>query len=94
MGVCSALAALMLVAAYVLDYFTHARMGMARHMVYLRNKWTEALPVETLRVVGVVVVVLVVAALVMMVVRGRSWRSPLAAVSVAVTVALAVVYAA
>lgn len=94
MGACSALAALILVAAYVLNYFTHARMGMARHMVYLRNKWTEALPVETLRVVGVVVAVLVVAALVAWVVRGRAWRSPLASVFVAAAAVLAVVYAA
>ena len=94
MGACSALAALMLAAAYVLDYFTHTRMGMARHMVYLRNKWTEALPIEALRVVGAVVAVLVATALVAWVVRRRAWRSPLAAVSVAVTVALAVVYAA
>lgn len=93
MGACYALTAALLAAAAAVDHFAHARMGMARHMVYLRSKWSEALPVEVLRVVAVVVVAALAVALAVWLVRSASWRSPLAAVACALAVVLACLYA-
>lgn len=93
MVACYVLTAVLLAAAAVVDHFTHARMGMARHMVYMRSKWSEALPVGTLRVVAVAVVVLAVVALAVWAVRRKAWRSPVAAVALVLAVALACLYA-
>ena len=94
-GALYALTGLFLVAAYVLDYFGHARMGMARHLVYMNRKWSAALPVDALRVAAVVLVavllVVLVAALVMRVRRGRRPGLPVAVADV-VALACAVGY--
>lgn len=93
MGVCWVLTALFLVAAAVLNRLTHTRMGMARHMVYLRSKWSDALPVEVLRVVAVLAAVVLAVAIAVWFVRRAAWRSPATAFSFAVMVVLVCLYA-
>lgn len=52
--------ALLGVGAYVIYYLTRRKMGMARHVVYLNNKWKQAYPVERIRT-GVIVCILILA---------------------------------
>lgn len=53
----------------VVHYFTHARMGMARHMSHLNTKFRAALPMDML--VKVLLVVAVVCAVLALVIRLR-----------------------
>ena len=62
-------------AADAVEYLTRTKMGMARHMVYLRGKWSAALPVETLAAVGAAVAVLACAVVVALWVRSGKLKS-------------------
>lgn len=55
--------AALLVAAFVLDYFARARLGMSRWLGYHNQKWEATLPLHALEIIaaGVLVVLLVVA---------------------------------
>lgn len=45
---------LLLAGAWAVDYFARTRMGMARHLVFLRSEWYGAAPVDGLRIAGMV----------------------------------------
>ncbi len=76
----------------VVNYFTHAKMGMARHMVYMRSKWSAALPVEELRIACVVVVALIFACLLVWCVL-EARRTPGLVVSLVLLGVLVAIYA-
>lgn len=86
------LTAALLAGAWAVDHFTHAKMGMARHMVYMRSKWSAALPLDGLRVAAVVLVAAVCVLAVVRLVRRRAWRRPAALVAVTLAVVLATAY--
>ena len=45
--------ALMLVAAYLVNYFTHAKMGMLRHVVHKNYIWEQEYPIQTIKYVSI-----------------------------------------
>ena len=70
-----AVAILLFGAADAVEYFTRTKMGMARHMVYLRGKVSAVLPVETLAAIVVAVAVLACAVVVALWVRSGKLKS-------------------
>lgn len=47
------LEALMLVGAYLLNYFTHAKMGMLRHVVHKNYILEQEYPIQTIKYVAI-----------------------------------------
>ncbi|MCU9810110.1 hypothetical protein LEQ06_19395 [Paraclostridium sp. AKS46] len=47
------LEALMLVGAYLVNYFTHAKMGMLRHVVHKNYIWEQEYPIQTIKYVAI-----------------------------------------
>ncbi|UOW68260.1 hypothetical protein [Paraclostridium bifermentans] len=45
--------ALMLVGAYLVNYFTHAKMGMLRHVVHKNYIWEQKYPIQTIKYVSI-----------------------------------------
>ena len=54
---CIILEILAIAGAYAVNYFTKARMGMLRHMVYLNGKWEKMLPIQMLKWIIVVTII-------------------------------------
>ncbi|GAA0102671.1 hypothetical protein UT300012_33860 [Paraclostridium bifermentans] len=50
--------ALMLVGAYLVNYFTHAKMGMLRHVVHKNYIWDQKYPIQTIKYVSILVLVI------------------------------------
>lgn len=58
--------ALMLVGAYLVNYFTHAKMGMLRHVVHKNYIWEQKYPIQTIKYVSILaLVILMIIVLVM-----------------------------
>lgn len=54
---------LMLVGAYMVNYFTHAKMGMLRHVVHKNYVWEQEYPIETIKytaILSLVILMLIV----------------------------------
>ncbi len=45
--------ALMLVGAYLVNYFTHAKMGMLRHVVHKNYIWEQEYPIQNIKYVSI-----------------------------------------
>lgn len=52
------LEALMLVGAYLVNYFTHAKMGMLRHVVHKNYIWEQKYPIQTIKYVSILALVI------------------------------------
>lgn len=55
--------ALMLVGAYLVNYFTHAKMGMLRHVVHKNYIWEQKYPIQTIKygsILALVILMLIV----------------------------------
>ncbi|MBS6507223.1 MAG: hypothetical protein KH369_03435 [Paraclostridium bifermentans] len=50
--------ALMLVGAYLVNYFTHAKMGMLRHVVHKNYIWEQKYPIQTIKYVSILALVI------------------------------------
>lgn len=46
-----------IVGAYAVSYFTKARMGMLRHVVYLNGKWEKMLPIQMIKWISVISII-------------------------------------
>ncbi|GAA0706624.1 hypothetical protein GCM10008904_15400 [Paraclostridium ghonii] len=54
---------LMLVGAYMVNYFTHAKMGMLRHVVHKNYVWEQKYPIATIKyaaILSLVILMLIV----------------------------------
>ncbi|MFR3498853.1 MAG: hypothetical protein ACLTT7_07490 [Paraclostridium bifermentans] len=49
---------LMLVGAYLVNYFTHAKMGMLRHVVHKNYIWEQKYPIQTIKYVSILALVI------------------------------------
>ncbi|WGX76569.1 hypothetical protein QJS64_05365 [Paraclostridium bifermentans] len=47
------LEAMMLVGAYLVNYFTHAKMGMLRHVVHKNYIWEQQYPIQNIKYVSI-----------------------------------------
>lgn len=50
--------ALMLVGAYLVNYVTHAKMGMLRHVVHKNYIWEQKYPIQTIKYVSILALVI------------------------------------
>jgi hypothetical protein len=46
------------IGAYAVHYYTKARLGMLRHVVYLNGKWERAYPIESIKMIIIVILLL------------------------------------
>ncbi|WP_250675530.1 hypothetical protein LZ906_002500 [Paraclostridium ghonii] len=54
---------LMLVGAYMVNYFTHTKMGMLRHVVHKNYVWEQKYPIATIKyaaILSIVILMLIV----------------------------------
>lgn len=49
---------LMLVGAYMVNYFTHTKMGMLRHVVHKNYVWEQKYPIATIKYVAIISIVI------------------------------------
>ena len=56
----SALQALLLIAAYGIQYFSVKKMGMMRYVVYINHKWEAQYPIASLKYIAIAVLVFLV----------------------------------
>ncbi|KKY02536.1 hypothetical protein VN21_02675 [Paraclostridium benzoelyticum] len=50
--------AIMLVGAYLVNYFTHAKMGMLRHVAHKNYVWEQQYSIQNIKYVSILVVVI------------------------------------
>ncbi|WP_195945582.1 hypothetical protein [Paraclostridium bifermentans] len=50
--------ALMLVGAYLVNYFTHVKMGMLRYVVHKNYIWEQKYPIQTIKYVSILALVI------------------------------------
>ena len=62
---------IILVAANIINYFTHKRIGMARHMVYMNQKWLAISNFEVYKMLSFILVFVFTAILIYSFVRIR-----------------------
>lgn len=62
--------------AFVVSYFTRKKMGMARHVIFLNQKWQRAYPLETWKVLSILLLALLLLAAVWLLVKRRKTLSP------------------
>lgn len=55
--------ALLLIGTYVVNYFTRKRMGMARYVIYMNQKWEENYPIDKIQIAAVLAFLLLTALL-------------------------------
>src|SRR5699024_12741113 len=55
MIITSILELLIIVGAYMINYYTRVRMGMARHVIYLNRIWEEDLPILTIKILSLLI---------------------------------------
>ncbi len=71
---------LFLAGAYIVQYFTRKKMGMARYVIYKNQGWERSFPIETLKYTSILVLtaltLLILAALVIR--RGQKERLEIA----------------
>src|SRR5699024_5192400 len=48
---------LIIVGAYMINYYTRVRMGMARHVIYLNRIWEEDLPILTIKILSLLIII-------------------------------------
>ncbi|WP_027702982.1 hypothetical protein [Metaclostridioides mangenotii] len=48
----------LLIGAYVVNYFTHKKMGMLRHVVYKNNFWEDKYPIVQIEYISIVLLVI------------------------------------
>lgn len=54
---------LLLIGTYVVNYFTRKRMGMARYVIYMNQKWEENYPIDKIQIAAVLAFLLLTALL-------------------------------
>lgn len=52
---------ILVAAANIINYFTHKKIGMARHMVYMNQKWLAVNNFEIYKISGIVLLLTIVA---------------------------------
>jgi len=57
MIITSILELLIIVGAYMINYYTRVRMGMARHVIYLNRIWEEDLPILTIKILSLLIII-------------------------------------
>ncbi len=82
----------LLIGAYIINYFTHKKMGMARYVVYKNREWEDKYPIELLQYVAIAVVLILTAAVVVRYVRLKEKRSVRMTAAAAATILLDVIY--
>ena len=51
---------ILVAAANIINYFTHKKIGMARHMVYMNQKWLAVNNFEIYKISGIVLLLITV----------------------------------
>ena len=51
---------ILVAAANIINYFTHKKIGMARHMVYMNQKWLAVNNFEIYKISGIVLLLIIV----------------------------------
>ena len=78
--------------AYLLNYFTHKRMGMARHIVYLSHKLAEGYPLPIMAYTFVVLIGVLTALNIIAVLMKYKGLSKLVIASTGVTLVITFAY--
>ncbi len=82
----------LLTGAYIINYFTHKKMGMARYVVYKNREWEDKYPIELLQYAAIAVALILTAAVVVRYVRLKEKRSVRMTAAAAATILLDVIY--
>lgn len=49
--------ALILIGAYMVNYFTHKKMGMLRHVIHKNYVWENTYPIATIQYISVIIMI-------------------------------------
>ncbi len=49
---------LLLIGAYMVNYFTHKKMGMLRHVVHKNYVWENKYPIETIQYISIIALII------------------------------------
>lgn len=49
---------LLLIGAYMVNYFTHAKMGMARHVIHKNYVWENTYPIENIQYAVIIAMII------------------------------------
>jgi hypothetical protein len=49
---------LLLIGAYMVNYFTHAKMGMARHVIHKNYVWENTYPIESIKYGAIIALII------------------------------------
>lgn len=78
----------LLAGAYIVQYFTRRKMGMARYVVYKNRGWESRYPMELMQYAGMLVLCILAGAVTVFYIRRKDRRSIRMAAMVAATVFL------
>ena len=83
---------ILVVAANIINYFTHKRIGMARHMVYMNQKWLAINNFEVYKILSFILVFVFTAILVYSFVKVRTNTKLITKINLGVLVVFAVYF--
>lgn len=62
---------LLVAGAYIVQYYTGKKMGMARHVIFKNQEWEKAYPLEQWKLISIILLVLLLAAVLAILIRRR-----------------------
>ena len=83
---------ILVAAANIINYFTHKRIGMARHMVYMNQKWLAINNFEIYKILSFVLVFVFTAILIFSFVRIRKNTKLITKINLGILVVFAVYF--
>lgn len=83
---------ILVAAANIINYFTHKRIGMARHMVYMNQKWLAINNFEVYKILSFILVFVFTAILVYSFVKVRTNTKLITKINLGVLVVFAVYF--
>lgn len=63
---------LLLIGAYMVNYFTHKKMGMLRHVVHKNYVWENKYPIETIQYISIIALIILMLLVLILYIKRKS----------------------
>ena len=83
---------ILVAAANIINYFTHKKIGMARHMVYMNQKWLAVDNFEIYKISGIVLLSIIVAVIIFVFIKNIKNHNTMLKINFSVLVLFSVYY--
>ena len=83
---------ILVAAANIINYFTHKKIGMARHMVYMNQKWLAVNNFEIYKISGIVLLLITVTVIIFIFIKNIKSYSTIVKINFSVLVLFLIYY--